>query len=202
MKPAQFERMWTSGTLSLCFYEKAGKFQHKRLDEERLKQANYKRRQSDNGKLGGRPAKAMGISGLTQNEPTERSAFASASAIAIKNKKEESAAPLRDSSPTVLTFPAIGKGPKSWALTEAQVSDWVDAYPGIDVRWECGRALAWVNANGPKTAKGMPAFLVRWLNRAADSRGSRPVLAATGTEGRGRTGAPVKGKYDGIEEHD
>jgi hypothetical protein len=54
------------------------------------------------------------------------------------------------------------------------VQEWSGLYSGIDVLGECKRALAWVYANQPKTASGMPAFLVRWLNTAAD----RPRAAA------------------------
>lgn len=85
--------------------------------------------------------------------------------------------------PSVLTFPTVGSGPTSWALTVAQVVAWQTCYQGTDVEAECRKALAWVQANRPKTAKGMPAFLVNWLNRAVQRGGnSRPLgLAAAGT---------------------
>jgi uncharacterized protein YdaU (DUF1376 family) len=46
MKPKQFERIW-SNVLCECFYERGGRLLNERLDEERKKQADYKRRQSD-----------------------------------------------------------------------------------------------------------------------------------------------------------
>lgn len=52
MKPAQFERMWTSGRISQCFTERGGKFHNERLDVERKKQAANRQRQSDNAKSG------------------------------------------------------------------------------------------------------------------------------------------------------
>lgn len=74
--------------------------------------------------------------------------------------------------PPVLTFPTIGT-PKSWALTHAQIASWTELYPGVDVLAQCRRARAWIDANPKKTASGMPKFLVRWLNKAAnESRGS------------------------------
>lgn len=87
--------------------------------------------------------------------------------------KEDSAASLRNTTPAVLTFPTIGQGPKSWDLTGAQVAEWVVAYPGTNVLGECRKALAWVRANQLKTARGMPAFLVSWLNRAVRDGGGR-----------------------------
>lgn len=38
--------------------------------------------------------------------------------------------------------------------------------------------------------------------KAFEGKYDNRALRATGTDGRGRTGAPPKGKYDGIEEHD
>lgn len=74
-----------------------------------------------------------------------------------------------------LEFPTDGT-PKIWPLTELQVSAWVTAYPSLDVKAECTKALAWVNAapSNRKTAGGMPRFLVNWLNRATNRGGSAP----------------------------
>lgn len=47
MKPDKFSRIWTKGTLHLCFSEKNGRMMQSRLDDERRKQAEFKRRQSD-----------------------------------------------------------------------------------------------------------------------------------------------------------
>lgn len=83
-------------------------------------------------------------------------------------------------SPSVLEFPTIGTGPKVWALTARHVTDWQDAYPGVDVFAECKKAKAWICANQPKTSGGMPKFLVNWLNRAANMpRGSPPQAGAS-----------------------
>lgn len=86
-----------------------------------------------------------------------------------EGKGTEESFALHGSAQPVLVFPTVGTGPKSWALTDAQIAEWQACYPGIDVGSECRKALAWVQANQPKTAKGMPAFLVNWLNRAVDS---------------------------------
>jgi 5-methylcytosine-specific restriction protein A len=115
---------------------------------------------------------------------------APAPAPALKNPPSEgSSAPLfSDASPALLTFPAVGNGPKTWILTEGQCSEWRIAYPGLDVLGECRKALAWVDANGPKTAKGMKAFLVSWFNRAVQRGGNhRPLGLAVGA-----SSAPVR----------
>jgi len=94
-------------------------------------------------------------------------------------KPEESGEPAEPASPPavpILTFPTVGSGPTEWPLTEQSVADWSKAYPGVDVLAECRKALAWVNANPSKrkTARGMPAFLVKWISRANDSGHASP----------------------------
>lgn len=87
-----------------------------------------------------------------------------------------------------LVFPAIGPV-NEWALLEAQVAEWAALFPGLDVRGECRKALAWIRAASGrrKTARGMARFLVGWLTRAVDSgRGGqrqhqRPAEPSGGT---------------------
>lgn len=78
--------------------------------------------------------------------------------------------------PAVLVFDVTGKGEKSWALTADHLADLQRDFEHTDVLTECKRASAWVkaNPNRRKTAKGMAAFLVNWLNRAVANGGSRP----------------------------
>lgn len=88
----------------------------------------------------------------------------------------ESAEPPSDSTP-LLTFHTVGQS-RIWELTDQRVSEWLEAYPNLDVLAECRRAFAWIEAHPEKrkTAKGMPAFLVSWLNRAVDhGRGGNGV---------------------------
>lgn len=73
-------------------------------------------------------------------------------------------------SPALLTFKAQGKTDK-WELTQSQADEWQKLYPALDVIACCRKAFAWAEANPAKrkTAKGMPAFLVNWLNREVNS---------------------------------
>ena len=69
------------------------------------------------------------------------------------------------STPPVLTFPCQGTEPV-WHLSPAQVAAWGQLYPDLDIVAECQHALAYVEANGRKTAVGMPRYLVTWFNRS------------------------------------
>jgi hypothetical protein len=75
-------------------------------------------------------------------------------------------------SPIVLEFPCAGKSPKVWHLRESKVAEYQSSYPGVDVLAECRMARQWCTDNPPKrkTAKGMPAFLTRWLSKAQNGR--------------------------------
>lgn len=75
--------------------------------------------------------------------------------------------------PVLLLFPTEGT-PREWRLRRAQVTEWQETYPSLDVLAECRRALAWVKAKPGrmKTTRGMCAFLVNWFNRAVDNRRS------------------------------
>ena len=102
-----------------------------------------------------------------------------------KPNQEDSGEPAKPASPPavpVMTFPTSGVGPKEWTLTESDVTCWQQAYPGLDVLAECRKAMAWIHANTTKrkTARGMPAFLVRWLNKANDSGGGSRHPQANG----------------------
>ena len=69
-----------------------------------------------------------------------------------------------------LAFPTIG-AVQTWPLQTLQVDRWQVLYPTLDVMAECRKALAWTDANPSKrkTPKGMPRFLVHWLNRATSA---------------------------------
>lgn len=77
----------------------------------------------------------------------------------------------RIASPPVLTYRTAGKQ-QTWDLTIAQVDRWKEQYPALDILAECRKAQAYTEAKSLKTAKGMPAFLVGWLNKAQNWRRS------------------------------
>ncbi len=79
-------------------------------------------------------------------------------------KREKPKQKLMIGSPAVLLYPCSGPI-KEWTLTEAQVEEWQRLYPAVDVMQACRSALAWVNANHCKTAKGMTRFLQNWIER-------------------------------------
>jgi len=85
-----------------------------------------------------------------------------------------------------LTFETTGQV-RSWGLTTEQVRAWTELYPNLDVMAECRKAQAWLAAHPSrrKTARGMAACLVNWLNRATDSGrasapATRPVARGSG----------------------
>lgn len=71
-----------------------------------------------------------------------------------------------------MVFPVDGSEEKTWELTAAQLAQWQEIYPDLDVARECRNAWAWIDANPTKRKKatGMKRFLVNWLNRAKPMR--------------------------------
>lgn len=67
-------------------------------------------------------------------------------------------------------FPCNGTV-KEWVVTEEKIQEWSTTFPGVDVRVEIRKAWQWIKDNDSKrkTARGMPAFLNRWLSNAQDT---------------------------------
>lgn len=76
-----------------------------------------------------------------------------------------------------LVFPTA-RPASGWTLTATQMDAWIAAYPGVDVAGECRKAHAWLLCHPLKTPRGMPRFLVGWLNRstAAPRTAQKPGL--------------------------
>lgn len=97
-----------------------------------------------------------------------------------REKKDISAEPKRktasddDDDEPVLMYPTVGVE-REWVLSQSFLKKLNGLYPALDVLTEAKKALAWLIANPSrrKTARGMPRFLVNWLNRAND-KGASP----------------------------
>ncbi|MBI4423554.1 MAG: hypothetical protein HY554_07500 [Elusimicrobia bacterium] len=76
--------------------------------------------------------------------------------------------------PIVLTFTTTGPV-REWHLTQPKLDEYGRTYPHLDVLAEAKKARQWCEDNPAKrkTARGMPAFLNRWLARAQDDSGIR-----------------------------
>lgn len=95
--------------------------------------------------------------------------------------REVGGEPSKPASPPVLEFAVTGNREQPvWSLTSEHLADLQRDYEHTDVLAECKKASAWVKANPGrrKTAKGMPAFLVSWLNKSA---GAGPSVTAKAT---------------------
>lgn len=141
------------------------------------------RARQDGGKLGGRPPKTSKVT-EDRNLPRNPSGTTGTDLPFLPTVHVDRSEPSRDDSNpaagVVLVFPTVGRGPKTWPLTAAYVAELAGDYPGLDVMAECRKARAWCVANEPrrKTAKGMPAFLVSWFNKAVRDGGPRLAVVA------------------------
>lgn len=95
----------------------------------------------------------------------------------IREEKKDSAEPQSVSTPPeappVMLFPVCGNGKEEWPLTQELVDQLQASYPAVQILEQCQSARAWcvTNPTRRKTARGMPAFLNRWLSKEQNRGG-------------------------------
>lgn len=150
-----------------------------------------KRRTS--GSKGGRARQANAIAkGVAKPKQSEAEAEAEAEkSITPLAPQGEPAKPPAPASPVLMEVPCKGVGPKTWPLTEAKVTEWQAAYPGIDAKAELRKAVQWLRDNPAhgKTHRGMSAFFGRWLSKAQDRSSPGLKLQSHSPAHRARTDA-------------
>lgn len=123
----------------------------------------------------------------------DRAAAAAEPESSNGRKREHAGAPADDQDLKSLRFPQFpccaGRRVKDrvWSPSDAQISEWTEAFPAVAVTVELRAAHVWVmcHFDQRKTATGMPAFISRWLARAQNqSRGH-------GANGNGTRGHPT-----------
>lgn len=90
----------------------------------------------------------------------------------LRGMEGSSEPPSAASEPPVLVFDCVGKGPRTWALTQSKIAEWQASYPSLDVPAEARKAWQWIvdRPTRRKTAGGMIRYLGGWMQRANDSR--------------------------------
>ena len=76
--------------------------------------------------------------------------------------------------PPVYVLPCVKN--QNYGVTQAQIDEWAEAYPNVDVDLALKRILAWLNANPKrrKTVQGCPRFINIWLGKDQDSGKNKP----------------------------
>lgn len=85
--------------------------------------------------------------------------------------REDSATP-QSAEPPAITFTLVNG--TEHPISAASVSEWAETYPGVNVMQQLREMRAWCTANptNRKTARGIGAFVVRWLGKEQDKSGS------------------------------
>ena len=76
--------------------------------------------------------------------------------------------------PALLTFP-LSKHGETYPVTQPDIDEWQEAYPGVDVRQELRNCLQW-NRDNPtrrKTRSGIRKHISAWLAKAQNRGGTR-----------------------------
>lgn len=205
MPPRRFEKVWRTGVLSECFVERNGRMVNLRQERIRRELLTFKQKQSENGKKGGRPRKpekATLSSGLTQTEPKPKAKKSSPSPSPISTDvSKEQKHPVRDFLTLYETefFALTGNKPviangRDAAIAKRAIKDLGEDKARALLKAFFASSDEFIQRSG----YGLNMFAGQINKLLADERPRHPVS----TEGKGRTGAPPKGKYDGIEEQD
>lgn len=116
----------------------------------------------------------------------------SVSGVVSEGVVEGSAEPQSDSPPAIVLIPLVDK--TEYGVTQAEVDEWSQAYPGVNVTQQLREMRAWSLANvaNRKTRRGINAFVVRWLAKEQDKAGNtRPPFAQQSADVRSTT-VPAK----------
>lgn len=104
-----------------------------------------------------------------------------------------SAEPQSDSPPAIVSIPLVDK--TEHGVTQADVDEWAQAYPGVNVLQQLREMRTWSLANPTKrkTKRGINAFVVTWLGKEQDKAGSsRQATFAQQAADVSRTTVPAK----------
>ena len=99
-----------------------------------------------------------------------------------KGKEGDVCSERKASSPTVISIPLVSGNERN--ITQADISEWSNLFPAVDVMQELRKMRAWciANPNRRKTPKGILRFITIWLSREQDKgRGAiNPIQPAQG----------------------
>ncbi len=114
-----------------------------------------------------------GKTGLDPEKPTHSCSYSCSCSLSNSDSKTLARSPsadAEDSTPSVFEFQTNGPV-TAWTLEWPKVREWQATYPGVNVTAEARKARQWLidNPGKRKTARGMPAFLGRWIARVQDS---------------------------------
>ncbi|WP_312321230.1 hypothetical protein [Stenotrophomonas sp.] len=120
---------------------------------------------------------------VTPREEKSREEKTTSSAAPTSSSPADDLLPAEPASPTAVSF-LLNDG-KDFAITEAQVREFADLYPGIDVLQQLRAVKAWTIANpkNRKTRSGAMRFVNAWLSRAQNQAPTRPAQQSAPQKG-------------------
>lgn len=143
-------------------------------DQSKDRQKRYRERQQAARRRDSDVTQTSRDGGVTlQETDTDTDTDISSEAKASSHSPEpEKSAPVA-SSPTVFELPCVSG--ENFPVTEADVAEWRQSFPAVDIPQQLAAARSWLVANPTrrKTKRGMRKFVVSWMDRRQNS--ARPV---------------------------
>lgn len=136
-------------------------------------------RDKANGKEGGNPSLKRGVNPKDKAQKPE----ARSQTDGVGSDEPTSPEPGKPAPVVVIGLPTVSDG--DFPISEADVTEWSTAFPGVDVRQQLAAMRAWLMANPTrrKTKRGMRKFAVSWLDRR-QNQGGAPAPRANAPPGR------------------
>jgi hypothetical protein len=130
------------------------------------------------------PAK-LAASYIEQETTTETTAERKSKTLAPSASRATPAAPPVVAEPAVIDLPTCRKG-EAYGVTAAEVRQFAELYPGVDVPAQLRAMKGWLltNQTKRKTARGMPAFINSWLAKEQNRGSANAQHQPTGRSGR------------------
>lgn len=172
--PENWRKIWRK--VGKCFYEKKGKLQNKRLDEERKKQKAWRKKSKIGGIRSGEArrekSKLKGGLRVVQRPLNTSSSFpSSSSSSSAKKIKEEEGRPSTPSPKPLIFF---NFKTQEWEnITDKDLERWQKTYPACDVKQELLKMADWLLSHPAKKKKNYKAFISRWLSNQQDRGGTK-----------------------------
>lgn len=160
----------TQSVLSEFFLQESDGWTHKRVVSEIAAYHEKAEKNRINGAKGGKRkpnANPLGTQVEARTNPNQEPITNNQEPIINTSPQAAHTSPF----PSVITIPLVNK--TEHPITQEQVLEWSTAYPAVDVMQQLRNMRQWCigNPSKRKTARGINAFIVRWLTSKQDKGG-------------------------------
>lgn len=104
--------------------------------------------------------------------------------ISGQEEKQDISPEAAKAAPVAFELPCVSGEP--FPVYDADIAEWANAFPAVDIRQQLAAMRSWLIANPTKrkTRRGMRKFIVSWLDRRQNAGGQPPARAGPAPQPR------------------